>query len=495
MDESRKRAKTGNDGVAGAPATSATAQSCTPSAKVDDAAATATAATKIAELQAKLDACEKEKSLLKSALQWAYTIEKIPRQHWLDKGYSEESADEMEKFLDNLMQIIQALRMGTVNNRVDADLDVLDIWGERIRGRGDYDELLLPYWEEFSVALKYWSDFYPDEKCLEVWIRGIELPRAVLNILRPAFEQSRIKELFFSGSRHPGDVAYFIKKVLQTNHSIIDINFYDIMFAQEDVETICGAIESRNTGGQFIKHVNLTACFVDGIENQTLRMILASVNTAGAQGVSLCLDGNGMSSREAAVIAEFLSSNSNFKELDLSDNLFEDADAVLLANALSSNTNLRVLVLDNMEINGNGRLAFLRETFDVSSLVSCAAMNHTCRVDGLEEHISDLNSYKSASRNKWEKIFAMLALSSGDVFMNTTLLRGVPAKLIPVLLDWASDHVKDGEDSPQLTDLYLELSNTARRNKHDVWDNLGNTRTLNCVYELMRGWVVSLIFA
>ena len=500
METSRKRSKT-----AGAPVES------------DDAAA---AATKIAELQAKLDASEKEKSLmqekhklevnalkskndshlrekkgLKSALQWAYTIDNIPRQHWLDKGYSEESAYEMEKFLDNLMQIIQALRMGTVNNRVDADLDVLDIWGERIRGRGDYDELLLPYWEEFSVALKFWSDFYPDEKYLEVWIRGIELPRAVLNILRPAFEQSRIKELFFSGSRHPGDVAYFIKKVLQTNHSIIDINFYDIMFAQEDVETICGAIESRNTGGQFIKHVNLTACFVDGIENQTLRMILASVNTAGAQGVSLCLDGNGMSSREAAVIAEFLSSNSNFKELDLSDNLFEDADAVLLANALSSNTNLRVLVLDNMEINGNGRLAFLRETFDVSSLVSCAAMNHTCRVDGLEEHISDLNSYKSASRNKWEKIFAMLALSSGDVFMNTTLLRGVPAKLIPVLLDWASDHVKDGEDSPQLTDLYLELSNTARRNKHDVWDNLGNTRTLNCVYELMRGWVVSLIFA
>ena len=113
----------------------------------------------------------------------------------------------------------------------------------------------------------------------------------------------------------------------------------------------------------------------------------------------------------------------------------------------------------------------------------------------MEQDISVLNGYEVASWNKWTKIFAMLALSSKDQFMNTTLLRGVPAKLIPVLLDWASDHVKDGEDSPQLTDLYLELSNTARRNKHDVWDNLGNTRTLNCVYELMRGWVVSLIFA
>lgn len=87
----------------------------------------------------------------------------------------------------------------------------------------------------------------------------------------------------------------------------------------------------------------------------------------------------------------------------------------------------------------------------------------------------------------------MLVLSSRDSFINTTLLQGVPAKLIPVLLFWANDQIDDG--NPQLTDLYLELSNAKRCPKHDMWDNLGETKPLNCVYELMRSWVIPLIFA
>ena len=66
-----------------------------------------------------------------------------------------------------------------------------------------------------------------------------------------------------------------------------------------------------------------------------------------------------MSSREAAVIAEFLSSNPNLNYLNVKGNRFDDEDAAVLANALSSNTNLDSLEVYCDKIKTNGRFAFL----------------------------------------------------------------------------------------------------------------------------------------
>ena len=330
METSRKRSKT-----AGAPVES------------DDAAA---AATKIAELQAKLDASEKEKSLmqekhklevnalkskndshlrekkgLKSALQWAYTIDNIPRQHWFDKGKSSEYAGAMDTLLGSFKQIIQSLWMGTVSESIDINFDHQDEDGNYMRA--NHDELLLPYWQEFAAALTHWSEHYSNNSCPEVLTRGIEVPRAILDILCPAFEQSRIKKVYFRGSDNPGDIADFINKALQANHFITKIGFAGIMFAHEDIKTICSAIKARNARGRFIKRLELSHCFEDGVESQTLTMILKTVVAATSNEVLLCLAQNGMSSREAGVIAEFLSSNPNLTSLNVYDNRFDDADA------------------------------------------------------------------------------------------------------------------------------------------------------------------------
>ena len=212
--------------------------------------------------------------------------------------------------------------------------------------KAGHDESLMPYWEEFAAALTHWSEYCSNSKYLQVWIWDVELPKVVLDILRPAFEQSRIKGVLFCGSCHTGDLADFINKVLQTNHFITKIGFAEIRFAQEDMETICSAIKSRNARGQFFERLELTECFADGIDSQTLKMILKAIAVARSEEVSLlALVDNGMSTREAAVIAEFLSSNTNLTNLNLSDNRFDDADAAVLANALSNNTNLRVLQL------------------------------------------------------------------------------------------------------------------------------------------------------
>ncbi|EJK55356.1 hypothetical protein THAOC_24918 [Thalassiosira oceanica] len=403
----------------------------------------------------------------------------------------------MENLLSSMKESIKDLRVGTVcddgsgENIITIDFDLQDEDENYIRA--DHDESLMPYWKEFAAALNYWSEYHAKGECLIVAIFYIELPKSVLNKLRPAFEQSRIKHVSLGNNRHPGDMADFIKKVLRANHFITEVGFGAIKFAREDVKTICDAIKLRNAGDHFIEGLELSNCFEDGIDTHTLKMILTSITSGSAKTVVLNLSYNGMSSREAAVIAEFLNSNPSLAFLDLDDNQFDDADAAVLANSLLRNTFLREIFVENNGMKESGRLAFLRAIFDVSSLSSCAASNHTCRVYGFERDISVLNMNKKSSlNNKWRKIFAILALSGEDSFINTALLRDVPAQLIPMILDKCT--VKVTKPNRELTDIYLELTNTTRSQKHDVWDSLGEMKPLSCMHNLMRSLVVPLIF-
>ena len=511
MEESRKKlARNTNDdsaGVTGAPAAKAR----------QSLKSTDEAAMKISELQTelktlkqshsdvvdelnvKVDAlqAENESQLreiqgLNSALKWAYATEKTPRQHWLERGHIEEYADAMDNLLSDMKRIIENLRVGgeISSDRIDIYFYFCDEDGNL--HYADNDEVLVPYWKEFAAALRHWSEYHANDKCLKVAIYDVEMPKAVLDILRPAFEQSRIMDVFFDKSRHARDMADFAKKVLQANHHTSDVNFFDFNFAQEDVKAICGAIKSRNAGGHYIKSLTLLGCFEDGIDTRMLKTILTSITTGGAREVALGLHHNKMSSREAGVIAEFLDSNPSLARLILNANQFNDADAAVLADALSSNTNLKEIHVTKNGIKENGRCALLRTIFDVTSLSSCAESNHTCRVYGLERDISFLNSKQSASVNKWSKIFAMFALSGEDSFINIALLHGVSAQLIPVILDKCNGGFTD--NNQELTDLYLELTNTARCQKHDVWDNLGEIKSLNCMHNLMKSWVVPSIF-
>ena len=92
--------------------------------------------------------------------------------------------------------------------------------------------------------------------------------------------------------------------------------------------------------------------------------------------------------------------------------------------------------------------------FDVSGLASCAASNHTCRVLWLEQQdVSSLNFYTNVFFNKQEKIFAMLALSEEHSFINTALLSGVPASLMPKLFYSAYNQVQKSNSISGVTDL------------------------------------------
>ena len=462
-----------------------------------------------AMLRARLEASEEEKSQLignhklevdamrrelkdlqgsySDALKWAYTDEIAPYEHWIEEGYPEEYADAMVELQERFEQIIKDLRMGTVGRRVVVQFDIQNEEDQRITAA--HDDVLMPYWNELANAIVHWSEYHANEGNLEVIIQRIETPEAVLDVLRPAIKQSKVRYVGFvdDGVPRSWKLAEFVEDIIKTNHKVIGVGFYSVMRSNKEWKTICNAIRMRNAGQASVMSLCVDKCFVDGINTEMLKEILAS-DTEGVR-----LMGNGMSSREAQIIAEHLASNPSLARLGLKDNCFDDADAAMLANSLSSNTNLKSLcVSGNTEMKLGARLAFLRAIFDVSSLASCAASNHTCQVKGLENDISALNCYTGASCCKWEKIFAMLALSSEDSFFNLALLKDVPVSLMPVLLFQAGVQIEEGDS--RITDLYLELTDTKRNGRHDVWNNLEQTRKISCVFEVVRSCVVPSLY-
>ena len=469
---------------------------------VDDGAAASTAAAQqIVDLQAELEKCKREKiereerhnqvvrDLKRSysdAFRWAYSVRSIPRCHWLLKGHTEEYTDAIEGLLNAFKLIIKDLRTGTAGARISVKFDLQDDDDHRVTAA--HDDVLMPYWKELANALVHWSEYHADEETLEVAIICIETPDAVLNVLRPAIKRSSVSYVSFvsDGTPKPWKLAEFIEDIIETNHKVTSVGFGSVMLTNEEWASICNAIRMRNVQASIMDYFQLTDCSVDGVNTEVLKGILTS------NAVEADLGYNGMASVEAPIIAECLTSNPALARLFLCGNRFGDNDATVLANSLSSNTNLRVLNIEQNNIEEEGRLALLRAIFDVTSLAACASSNHACQVVGLEQDISDLNCYVEVAYNKWDKIFAMLALSSKHSFINTTLLSEVPASLMPVLLYRAYDQFEEG-NSP-VTDLYLELTGARRSQKHDVWDNLGHTRPLNCMYELIRSWVVPSIF-
>ena len=471
MEEPRKKAKTSSDGA------------------IDDGA------IQIAGLQAELAKCradhsrvvaemEREKVAMEErhdrvvrdlkgsysdALEWAYSVKDVDFLHWLGKGHTNEYASAMESFLDGFKPIIKELRTGSiVGDRVCCSFCAQDEDGNYFTA--EHDDVHMIYWKELANALIHWSEYHANNKTLTVAIEGIETPNAVLDVLRPAIKQSKVKIIeFWDVGRppRPWKLAAFMEDILQTNHELYYVRFKGVILYNEELKTICDAIRMRNAEQtSIIRYFTLTECFEDGIDSEVLKNILAS--NAGA----VELEKNRMSSREASIIAECLVSNPPIRRLVLDYNRFDDADVAVLANSLSSSTNLRYLSVEGNDFTEAGRLGLLRAIFNTSSLNSCAASNQTCQ--GFDEDsIWALNLYNEATRNKWAKIFAILASSCEDSFINTALLNDVPVPLIPALLQQADERYEDVDVASGITDLYLELTGTSRRQKHDVWDDLG----------------------
>ena len=147
------------------------------------------------------------------------------------------------------------------------------------------------------------------------------------------------------------------------------------------MDIICDVIR-MNAQASAMHRIQLTECFVDGMTTDVLKGILTT-NLA-----ELRLDGNGMSSLEASVIAEHLNFNPSLARLHLCDNRFDNNDAAVLANSLSSNTNLRSLNVGGNNVTEEGRLSFLRAIFDVQPGLVCRIKPQLPSCGARTRHIS-----------------------------------------------------------------------------------------------------------
>mmetsp|Transcript_3352 Transcript_3352/g.7423 ORF Transcript_3352/g.7423 Transcript_3352/m.7423 type:complete len:230 (+) Transcript_3352:841-1530(+) len=192
--------------------------------------------------------------------------------------------------------------MGTVCDENDENIVKIDFV---LKDEGD-DESLVSYWCHTGKSLLPRSDIGLNTTLMANASRS---KSSTLNCQKLSLKY-RIKGVFFErSSHHSGDMADFAKKVLQSNHFTKEVYFGTIKFTQEDVKTLCSAIKSRNMGSQSIKNLALCDCFDGGIDAHTLGSILTSVTSGSAKEVTLDLRRNMMTSREAGVIARFLTSN------------------------------------------------------------------------------------------------------------------------------------------------------------------------------------------
>jgi len=126
----------------------------------------------------------------------------------------------VKKLLGRFKQAIQNLRMGTVSEGIEIKFCLNDEDGTA------FVRTTMNCCCRIGKSVPPLSGIGLNTTPMRVpknFIRFIETPKVVLDVLCPAFEQSRIKVILFCGSGHPGDTADFARKVLQMNHFLTEI--------------------------------------------------------------------------------------------------------------------------------------------------------------------------------------------------------------------------------------------------------------------------------
>lgn len=340
-----------------------------------------------------------------------------------------------------------------------------------------HDDILLPHWQEFADALVQYQKFaYRENHGIErLFMWNVELDREVLDMLAPILNTTIVKKLSFGGYDFGSEMVSFVADILKVNPCIEGVGLFNNRIdSVDDMRRFCESI----TDGNVIREALFEHSF-DGNNPEVMQIVL----DASHQLEKLRLKNNGIGAIGAPLIANFLTANPPLKVLNLNDNVLADNHAILLVRALQSNTNIKRLKIDNNNITAGGRQALLESVFNISSLNTCVASNHTCCIVGLNPDISNINKFDPQSHNREMKIFTVLS-ATDEGFFNMNCLGNVLYKLIPKVLRLAQ---KFTEATPDLSEAYFEQ--TGQRSAD--WSRLNeDTVPITSMFELLRGWAV-----
>ena len=343
-----------------------------------------------------------------------------------------------------------------------------------------HDDILLPHWKEFADALVHYEKFnHLEDYGLECFaIRNVQLHQEVMDMLAPVLNTTTgIKRLSFSRLNVGSEVMSFLADIIEHNSYIQGIVWSsNRVESLDDMRRFCKSIKKSVSNS--LKSLGLNNCF-NGNNREMMRIVV----DATSQLEELSMNNNGIGFVGATFIANWLASNPPLKELALTGNNLNDTDATLLANAMQPNKNLDRIYLANNNITAIGRRVLLESVFNVTSLNSCAASNHSCSILELTPDISKINKYEGPPIIRAMKIFAMLS-ATDEGFFNTNYLGDVSYKLIPDVLRLTQDFTRR---TPELSEAYFEQ--TGQRSAD--WDQLDvDIVPITSMFELLRGWAV-----
>ena len=265
--------------------------------------------------------------------------------------------------------------------------------------------------------------------------------------------------------------------IISHNPHIQGIDWRNQIETMDNMRHLSNSI--KNKDGASLKYIGFKSAF-DGNCPEMMQTVLDTSH----QLKYLCLNNNGIGMVGAQLITNWLLSNPPLEEFHLNDNDLGNNDMLLLSNVLQNNTNLKRIDLGNNYITTVGRRVLLESVFDVSSLNSCAASNHSCSLRGINPNISGINDYDNPSLNRIMKIFTVLSATDYGFFNMTCLGDDISYKLIPNVLRLAQDF---GGRTPELSEAYFEQ--TGQRSAD--WNQLNEyTVPITSMFELLRGWAV-----
>lgn len=375
---------------------------------------------------------------------YEHRIPFLPVGHWIERGYDENQAEDMQAFQEALRENAVALRTDETIDEVVIGL-VDPSWFQIL----DYDESLLPHIKEVVDGLH----FHDGSGVFDLAIRNIELTDALLEPLSAALGSQFEGLIMDNNLSYADDAVRVVEFVIDTigyNTRLDRLQWLNNEVSWSEIAPLLDAV---------IRHPSIRTFWISGsCEEDTGYDVLRRFLTADNQWEELHFRSNHIRTRGRTHIPDAIASNPTLTALDLKDNHLNDDDAIAIAEALGRNTILQMITLRGNDITSVGWRALQHAICDPSSLASInASSNNLCKVDGggelsrLLDGILVSNLVCHVGTNVCSKMYTLFLRrhmeGSNAHHLSREFGSGMPMALAPVVLGAVIGSLKVGFES------------------------------------------------
>jgi len=240
----------------------------------------------------------------------------IPASYWTSIGYSEAGGQarvnlqlDMKRYCDGSDDEFTIIKLIPKDSEGEIYLRNFKL---------SHHDMMLPHWQKFRNSMS------GRNTVKDVHLCGVHLPVSVLDIILPTFQSMNNLSsltLYRTGLRNEGfrRLSSFLKK----NTSIKQLDFFgDTIDVMSVATSFSDAVKNHPT----LEQIGFTG--IRGLKNNIiLRKVLEGCSRVRA----LHLIRNAFDSEDAAILADFISSNHPTELLNLQQNNVSDNDTLLLA--------------------------------------------------------------------------------------------------------------------------------------------------------------------